>query len=154
MDGQEPLADPEAALLDSITFTTSLPPPGQNVGLESLPYRRRKAHDGFDDAWKPKNVANGKWLTIGTRSSRALLEMNQDVHDEAAAVANGFKTWRAAADEVHARSERIVQTRHWVAPVSKPVDALLRLFEELEFRISWTRFKAHFDPQDKEPSLF
>ena len=148
-DGQEPLADPEAALLDTITFTTALPPPGQGAegddGSEAVPYRRRKAHDGFDDAWKPKNVANGEWVTIGTRSSRALLEMNQDVHDEAAAVANGFKTWRAAADEVHARSERIVQTRHWVAPVSKPVDALLRLFEQLEFRILWTRWDALFN---------
>ena len=71
--------------------------------------------------------------------------MNQDVHDEAAAVDNGFRTWRAAGDEVHARSERIVQTSHWVAPVSKPVDALPRLFEELEFRILWTRWDALFN---------
>ena len=148
-DGQEPLAEPEVALLDTLMFTTALPPPGQGAegddGSEVLPYHRRKAHDGFDDAWKPKNVANGKWITIGTRSSRALLEMNQDVYDEEAAVNNGFRTWRAAVDEVHARSERIVQTRHWVAPVSKPVDALPRLFEELEFRILWTRWDALFN---------
>ena len=142
-DGQDPLAEPEVGLLDTLTFTTALPPPGQGAerddGSEVLPYHRRKAHDGFDDSWKPRNVANGKWITIGTRPLRALLEMNQDVYDEAAAVANGFRTWLAAVDEVHARSERIVQTRHWVAPVSKPVDALPRLFEELEFRILWTR---------------
>jgi len=143
------LAEPEVALLDTLTSTTALPPSSQGAegddGSEVLPYHRRKVHDGFDDAWKPKNVANGKWITIGTRSSRALLEMNQDVYDEVAAVANGFRTWRAAVDEVHARSERIVQTRHGVAPVSKPVDALPRMFEELEFRILWTRWDALFN---------
>lgn len=154
-DGQEPLDDPEAALLDTLTYTTALPPllvqedcPDGQEPPTPPPYRRRKAHDGPADAWKPRNVSNGEWLVIGSRSSVALLEMNQDAHDQAAAVVNGIKSWRATEDEVHGRSDRIIQTRHWQAPASKPVDVLPRLFEELEFRISWHRWDALFNNGD------
>lgn len=149
-DGQEYLDDPEADLLDTVTYTTASPPPLIQEDCPDdqeppPPYRRRKAHDGPADAWKPRSVSNGEWLAIGSRSSVALLEMNQDAHDEAAAAVNGIRSWRATENEVHGRSDRIIQTRHWQAPASKPVDVLPRLFEELQFRISWDRWDALFN---------
>ena len=74
---------------------------------------------------------------MGTRPAYALLEMNQDVHDQAAAAANGVTTWKAGTDEVNPRNpENIRATRHWQARADAPPDALLRLWESLGFSIA------------------
>ena len=135
VDGFEPLADPEAALLAVLGHTTSL----------DEPYPRRPAHGGPDDKWAPKYTETGKWVTIGHRSARALLEMNQDTHDEAAAVANGVWTWRASEAEVNARTpEVIMRTRHWAGPPHKPAKILFNLFELIGFTVSEKKWLLHF----------
>ena len=63
--------------------------------------------------------------------------MNQDVHDQAAAAANGVTTWKASPNEVNARNPEIIMaTRHWQAGADAPPDALLRLWESLGFSIA------------------
>ena len=132
-DDQTPLEDSEATLLDVMRSVTSL----------SDPYPRRPAHGGPNDAWQPKKTASGDWVTVGTRPPWALMEMNQDAYDEAAAVANGVRTWRASQEEVNSRSpEAIMHTRHWLALPTGPPDLLVTLWRELGFKVSqrvWDR---------------
>ena len=84
-DGQLPLDNPEGTLLGAIRSVTSM----------GEPFKRRPAHGSPDADWQPKQVRNGEWVTVGTRASAVLLEDRQDAYDEAAAVANGVRTWRA-----------------------------------------------------------
>ena len=125
-DGQTPLDDPVGTVLDVL----------HNVRPLADPYPKRNAHGGPKDAWQPPKAGTGEWWTVGTRPAYALLEMNPDVHDQAAAAANGVTTWKAGTDEVNARNpESIVATRHWEAGADAPPDALLRLWESLGFSI-------------------
>jgi hypothetical protein len=140
-EGQSPLEDPVADLLDTVR---AMQPPGD-------PYPKRRSHDGPADAWRPPQARNKEWLSVGYRSGRALLEMDQDVYDQAAAAAHGVATWRATAAEVEARDpEAIVQTRHWKAPANAPADTLPSLWQSLGFSISWTKWEATFDPGGPE----
>ena len=124
--GQQPLDDPEAALLGVVRQTRPL---GQ-------PYKKRPSHGGAPE-WQPPRTENGKWVTVGHRPAEALLEYDQDPYDEAAAAANGVRTWRASEAEVNAQSpEAILRTRHWLAPPTSPNDILYNLFEEVGFNMS------------------
>ena len=53
-DGQTPLEDPEAYLLDTMHQVSSL----------SEPYKRRPAHGGPNDEWMFKTTATGDWATV------------------------------------------------------------------------------------------
>ena len=126
-DGHRPVEYPESELLETLKVTSSL----------REPYRRRPAHGGPADAWRPKRTVTGEWTTVGSRSAAALLESGQDTYDEAEATANEVETWRASTREVNARSpETILRTRHWVAPQTKPLDLLFNLWNELGFDMS------------------
>ena len=87
---------------------------------------------------------------MGTRPAYALLDLNQDVHDQAAAAANGVTTWKAAPDEVNARNpEFIMATRHWHAGADASPDALLRLWESVGFSIApeaWLQIECTAEP--------
>ena len=126
-DGQAPLEDPVAGVLDVL----------RNVRPLGDPYAKRNAHGGPKDTWQPSKAGTGGWWTVGTRPAYALLEKDQDVHDQAAAAANGVTTWKATPDEVNARNpEIILATRHWEAGADASPDALLRLWESLGFSIA------------------
>lgn len=136
-DGQVPLEDSEGELQTVMHSVTSL----------SNPYKRRPAHGGPDDAWQPKQTRTYKWVTVGTRPAAALLEHGQDHYDEAAAVANGVRTWVATEEEVNGRTpEVIVRTRHWAAPTGRP-DTLFTLFEEFGFEMNRQAWDREFRDQ-------
>ena len=132
-DGQEPLDDSVAEILEVLRWVRPL----------RAPYPKRDAHGGPNDAWRPKETKTGEWVTVATRPAHALLEMNQDTFDEAAAVANGVSTWKASTDQLNARNaETIIATRHWKAPANAPEDTLLKLWESLGFEITPQAWEA------------
>ncbi len=134
-DGAGPLSDPVAALLETLRATTAL----------RDPYPRRRAHDGPDGPWKPTKVQNGKWATMGTRPSYALLEMRQDAHDVAAAAANNVNTWKATPEELANRAaETIERTRHWAVLSAAPTETLFQLWESVGFDLSKKRWESLF----------
>ena len=132
-DGQAPLEDPKAALLETMHRVHSL----------RGPYKRRPAHGGPDDEWQPKHTENGDWVTVGHRPAAAILEHGQDPYDEAAAVANKVRTWLASDAEVNGRTpEVIIRTRHWSAMEEWPAKILFNLFQEVGFEVfeeAWDR---------------
>ena len=138
-DDQEPLADPEVVLLGVLRDTVTLPLPtlDDNGELQDPPpYKRRPAHGGPDDAWRPKKTRTNDWVVVGARPGRALTEMRQDVYDQAVAAKEGVKTWTAGSQEINARSpETVIYTRHWLVPPDKPPDTLVDVWEEVGFTI-------------------
>ena len=136
-DGQEPLADPEATLLDAVRLMAPL----------RAPYPKRDSHGGPDDTWKPARVENYEWVIVGSRPGHVIESGGQDIHDQAAAAAVGVSTWMADDQEVNGRApEEIMRSRHWQAPAGSHRYTLFQLFHSVGFQMlpeKWDRSFGH-----------